>query len=135
MDDKSEEKLSNYFKDRNEVVAVYLFGSHAEGRQRDSSDIDVGILINRNDRYSAAEMRDIYMTNLSGILRKDVHPVIMNEASEMLLKQIFSKGRCILINNQRELSRRTMVMYAEIADLTYYLDRMQSGFLKKVVEG
>ena len=46
-------KIKEYFKDKTEVVAVYLFGSHADG--------------------------------------KDIHPVILNFASEQLVKQIFLK--------------------------------------------
>jgi predicted nucleotidyltransferase len=38
------ERLAQVFARHPEVLAVYLFGSHAEGRQRLDSDIDLGIL-------------------------------------------------------------------------------------------
>jgi len=34
------------------------------------------------------------MVELSRILRKDIHPVILNSAGEELLRQIFLKGKC-----------------------------------------
>ena len=43
------EKNRAYFTGKIEVVAVYLFGSYAEGKARESSDADLGILLNSND--------------------------------------------------------------------------------------
>jgi len=40
-----EEKIKNYFKNKKEVIAVYLFGSYAEGREHDLSDIDIGRIL------------------------------------------------------------------------------------------
>jgi hypothetical protein len=41
------------------------------------------------------------MVKLGRILRKDIHPVVMNSAGEVLLKQIFSKGECLVIRDRR----------------------------------
>ena len=58
------------------------------------SDIDIGILLDRNDRDFAKEKRSNYIVELSRILRKDIHLVILNSAGEELLRQIFLKGKC-----------------------------------------
>ena len=71
---------------------------------------------------------------LSKILRKDIHPVILNSASEQLMKQIFSKGECILINDAKKLSFYKMNMFSKIAEFAYYHGQMQSGFVKKAME-
>ncbi len=44
--------LRRYFEEPPErgVVAVYLFGSHAAGREHRESDVDLGVLLLR-DRY------------------------------------------------------------------------------------
>ena len=53
--------LSDYFKPRKEVAAVYLFGSHAQGTAGASSDIDLGMLFEDHHRATAMEDRDQYL--------------------------------------------------------------------------
>ena len=134
MYSKLEENIRVYFRDKKEVIAVYLFGSHAKGKERPLSDIDVGILLDKNDRDFLKERRKDYTIELGRALRKDIHPVILNLAGEELLKQIFSKGKCILINDARKLALYRMVMFARIADFAYYRSQMQSGLIRKVME-
>jgi predicted nucleotidyltransferase len=135
MCNKLKEKIIAYFKKKEGVIAVYLFGSYAEGKERPLSDIDIGILFDRKDRDSAKEKRNDYMLELARVLRKDIHPVILNSASEELLRQIFLKGKCILINDSRKLARYKMVMFTKIAEFAYYRRQMQSGLIRKVREG
>ncbi len=135
LNNKLKEKIIDYFKNKEEVIAVYLFGSYAEGKERYLSDIDIGILMDSKDRDFVTRRRNDYMVELARILRKDIHPVILNSASEELLKQIFSKGQCIIVNNSRELAQYTMVVFAKIAEFAYYRRQMQSGLIRKVMEG
>ena len=125
--------ISDYFSNKDEVIAVYLFGSYASGKNRTFSDIDIGILLNRFDPEFGNQQKMRYFTELSRIIRKDVHPVILNFASEVLMKQIFSKGRCILINDSKKLAKYKMTMYAKIADYAYYLNKMQKGFIRRTM--
>jgi len=41
--------LAPFFAGFSEVEAVYLFGSHAEGRARPGSDVDLGIVVQRGN--------------------------------------------------------------------------------------
>ncbi len=129
------EIIKEYFIRKPEVVAVYLFGSYAKGAQHHTSDIDIGILVEENQRASASEKRMGYMTHLSLKLKKDVHPVILNSASEALTRQVFLKGECILVKDARALSRFKMMMISRIADFGYYRNMLQNGFVNKVMEG
>ncbi|MGD2150284.1 MAG: nucleotidyltransferase domain-containing protein [Desulfobacterales bacterium] len=129
------EKLTAYFKTKSEIIAVYLFGSYAEGREGDTSDIDIGILFDIADPVMAKKKTDNLMVELSRILRKDIHPVILNLAGEEILRQIFLKGKCILVNNKKKLVRYKMTTFARIADFAYYKKRMQSGLIRNVMEG
>ena len=134
MNKKLSKIISDYFKNKDEVIAVYLFGSYASGNNQPFSDIDIGILLNLVDQKVANQQKIRYMTELSRILRKDIHPVILNSASEVLMKQIYSKGKCILIKDSKELAKYKMTMYARIADFAYYLDKMQKGFIRRTME-
>ena len=128
-------RLKQYFKDKPEVIAVYLFGSQATGKKKRSSDVDVGILLNTKDRATEIEKRNQYMVDLADILRKEIHPIILNSAGEELIRQIFTKGDCILIKNQKKLSLFKMTMFARIADFGYYRNQMQSGLIRSIMEG
>ena len=129
-----ERHIIQYFKDKKDVVAVYLFGSYAAGKEGYQSDIDIGIVFDGKDPELMMEKRLTYMLELSRDIRKDVHPVILNFASELLMKQIFEKGKCVLVNDKKKLARFKMVEFAEIADFSYYKRLTQSGLIKKMME-
>jgi predicted nucleotidyltransferase len=134
MKDELTKKLRAYFEDRAEVIAVYLFGSQAKNKTDRSSDVDIGILLDTKDRNNETEKRNQYLVDLANILKKDIHPVILNSAGEELMRQIFAKGDCILVKNQKKLSLFKMTMYARIADFGYYRDKMQSGLIQNIME-
>ncbi|MBW2006388.1 MAG: nucleotidyltransferase domain-containing protein, partial [Deltaproteobacteria bacterium] len=99
MESKLIEKISLYFIDQSEVIAVYIFGSYAKGRQQMGSDIDLAILIDQDNISHQNELIRQYTIELSRILRKDLHLVIMNSAGEDILAQIYKYGQCILNQN------------------------------------
>jgi predicted nucleotidyltransferase len=127
-------QLINYFKNKPDIIAVYLFGSRVAGEKDPSSDVDIGVLFDTNDRFVALEKKNQFMGDLANILKKEIHPVILNSASEELMRQIFSKGKCILVRNQKKLSLFKMTMLARIADFGYYRNQMQSGLIKNIME-
>jgi predicted nucleotidyltransferase len=126
------EKIARYFDHRSEVIAVYLFGSYAKGKQRKGSDVDLAILINRDHSGRENELRSLYIADVSRILRKDLHIVMMNSAGETILAQIFKYGTCIVNRNAKVLTRFKMTAYAMIADFGYYKDLMKKGLARKL---
>jgi predicted nucleotidyltransferase len=116
-------RIKNFFKDKPEVIAVYIFGSQATDKTGGSSDVDIGILLDTSERVE-----------LANILRKEIHPVILNSAGEELMRQIFLKGKCILVRDPEKLSLFKMIMFARIADFGYYRDQMQSGLIRNIME-
>lgn len=58
-------RLKQYFKDKPEVIAVYIFGSQATGKKKRSGDVDVGILLDTKDRATEIEKRNQYMVDLA----------------------------------------------------------------------
>ena len=134
MKDKLINKLKAYFEDKSEVIAVYLFGSQAKNKTTPSSDVDLGILLNTKDRATETKKRNQYLVDLATILRKEIHPVILNSAGEELMRQIFLKGKCILVRDPEKLSLFKMTMFARIADFGYYRDQMQSCLIRNIME-
>lgn len=132
MNTDFEKTISNYFEHKEGILAVYLFGSYAQGRQKPSSDVDIGIVAERESHDIVERSLADYIVELGRLLRKDIHPVILNTAGEELLRQVFSRGKCILVKDPRKLAEYRMVMFARIVDFAYYKKLMQSGLVKSI---
>ncbi len=130
-----EKKIADYFKDKSDVVAVYLFGSYARGKEKPFSDIDIGITFKPLKRDQYPERVDGYLPDLTRILRRDVHLVVMNTAAEELLKQVFLKGKCLLVRDARLFARLKTVMFSRIAEFGFYRPMMQKGMVEKIMKG
>jgi len=130
-----EETIADYFKvNGSGITAVYLFGSQASGKTIPGSDVDIAVLFDRSDPDFISLKIEEILLQLPKLLRKDVHPLALNIASEALLKQIFGKGRCLLVADSRKLAEFKMLAYARIAGFGYYLKKMQSGLIRRVLE-
>jgi predicted nucleotidyltransferase len=130
-----EQAIVEYFRvNGSGIIAVYLFGSQASGQTIPGSDVDLAVLFDRSDPDFISSKIEEILLQLPQLLRKDVHPLAMNFASEARLKQIFGKGRCLFVADSRKLAEFKMLAYARIAGFGYYLKKMQSGFIRRVLE-
>lgn len=92
LDKELTEKIIDFAKARPEISVMYIFGSHALGHERKGSDIDLGILFNKDmDGFRRIEME----TEVSNILKKDVDLVDMKKAELFLRHQIHKYGKLI----------------------------------------
>ena len=138
MDTKTKrikEIIINYFSARDEVISVFLFGSYADHKELPYSDVDIGIIIDSKDPDFAREKRMLYLCELSRSTRKDIHPVILNFAGEELLRQVFSKGSCLLVKDERKLAYFKMIEFSRIAEFGAYRKQMQAGLVRRIMEG
>ncbi|HVS03244.1 MAG TPA: nucleotidyltransferase domain-containing protein [Thermoanaerobaculia bacterium] len=112
-----------------EVVAVYLFGSHAEGRAHRESDVDLGVLLDR-DRLPSEKERFETRLRLAGQLegrlgtgRVDV--VILDDAPPTLGREIVTRGELLVCRDatREHAFRRDVQLRA--ADLAPFLRRMR----------
>ena len=94
----------------------------------------MGILFDSAVLPFAIMRREQYMVELSRLLRKDVHPVILNSAGEGLMKQIFSRGKCIALNNPEKYSLFRTTMFSRIVEFSYLKRQMQAGLTRKLME-
>ena len=131
---KVSKTISNYFKNQKEIVAVFLFGSHAVNKERSFSDVDIGLVVDHAFENDVRKNSGKYLLDLSRMLRKDIHVTILNNVSENLLFQVLKKGQCLVVNNSKELSIFKMNAYTKIADFSYHKKMMQQGFLNSMME-
>jgi predicted nucleotidyltransferase len=130
-----QENITTFFENEKNIVAVYLFGSYAGGHERAASDVDLAIFFGNRDREAVNQLLDKYLVDLSRSLRKDIHLTAMDFAGEELLKQIFKKGKCLVVNDSKKLANFKMIAFTKIVNFHYYRSQMQSGIIRKVIEG
>jgi predicted nucleotidyltransferase len=126
-------QISLYFESRPEVVAACLFGSYARSLEKQSSDIDLGVLVQYEAMTGKSDFREIYTIGLGRLLRKDLHIVIMNNAGEGILAQIFKHGKCIFQRDPGMFSRFKATRYSMIAEFGSYRRIMEEGFISKIL--
>jgi predicted nucleotidyltransferase len=97
------EQLKSFAVARHDVVALYLFGSEATGRDRQGSDVDLAIMA--SGRLGGFERVEVE-TTLSNLLGRDVELVVFNDATPLLQHQILKYGILIYESNPRERVRR-----------------------------
>ncbi|MGH7557196.1 MAG: type VII toxin-antitoxin system MntA family adenylyltransferase antitoxin [Gemmatimonadota bacterium] len=127
-----EEQLRAYFRDQRPpgVVSAYLFGSHAENRAHRESDVDVGVLLDR-ELHPRREDRFRVRVRLGSELihavhRNEVDVVVLNDAPPLLGRRIVTEGRRIYSEDLEldlEFVRNVQI---RAADLKPFLERMRS---------
>ncbi len=129
-----EDKIKHYFKNRKEIAAIYLFGSYASEKEHYMSDVDIGVLLIHNYHKSQKALKEKYILQLGRLLRKDIHLTILNSAGEVLLKQILYKGKLVLVKNSSYHKEFKMMSISKIVDFSFYLKKMHSNLIKRIIE-
>jgi len=52
--------------------------------------------------------------------------------SEMLLRQIFAKGKCLFVKDSIKFTEYKMIKFAAIAEFGYYRNLMHRGIIKRI---
>lgn len=110
-------------------MAVYLFGSHAEERAHRESDVDLGVVLDR-ERYATPkerfETRLRLVTALEGALEAPrVDVVILNDAPPTLAREIVTRGELLVCNDPEEEHAFRRDAQLRAADLDPFLRRMR----------
>jgi len=127
-------KITSFFKEKKEIASVYLFGSFASGKFTKTSDIDIGVLFENKFLQFADDLKEQYMTQLGRILRKDVEILVMNRAGEVILNQIYKKGKPIVIKNKKYANEFKIKSIALYTDFEFYLKQMQNAFAQNLMD-
>ncbi|MCK8826566.1 nucleotidyltransferase domain-containing protein [Natroniella acetigena] len=110
------EHLKGYFKEEEDIIAVYLFGSYGTDRQTELSDIDFAILFKKDKEINLMREMEI-MAQISLILKvEDIDLVNLNKVPIHLQHEIIRTGDLIYERNKDKVS--DFIQYV----LTYYYD-------------
>lgn len=111
-------QIKAYFVGKADVVVVYLFGSHAKGKNHSGSDVDVAVLFKKDtvvDFFERSLNMSCDLMKSLNVNRVDV--IALNVATPVLKNQIFKSGVRILCNDPVEAVRfkaRSCMEYLEI---------------------
>ena len=110
---EDQKKIRDFASKHRAIVAVYLFGSIASGRNRPASDIDLSIII----RDAIDGMQKIKLeTTLSNLLSRDVDLKIFSRSSPLLQHQILKNGHLIYESDLNERVRQEVFARSEYLD-------------------
>jgi len=112
-----------------EILAVYLFGSHAKGKVRPESDIDLAILLAEPHRSGFDLLA--FIAEAESRVGRQVDVVVLNTASELLKYQVRKHGRLLL--DRDSAARKTF----EIKSRKYFEDflHLHKKYTKEVRRG
>jgi len=136
--DSSMSKVIKYFVDRNDVTAVYLFGSYNTEYQTPLSDVDFAILFLKDKVPDSETMLDLYAA-LSMITEEDnVNIVVLNTAPITLQFDVVSTGTILLKkeNYLEEFHELLFKLYGDfVIDLKRFYDDYDEALRERYVNG
>ncbi len=126
-----EKDLGDYLAARPNVIAAYLYGSRAAGRERPHSDADIAIYTTPfQTRLDSFHAKLEYQRGISDIIKKNTDIVFLQETGELLAYQIIKHG--ILVYEADSQMHRAFVArrMVQCIDFQYLQDRMQKGMMQ-----
>ena len=123
-------RIVDYFERKDEISALYIFGSAANGRETAESDIDLAVLINdqKKGRRTYELMKRSYYAASPKLSIRPVQIVILNMAPPFLKYRIIKTGKVLFDKN-----RRLRVRFTANAIMEYFdYKPIEDIFLKAV---
>ena len=129
------DRTINILKSYKEIIAVYLFGSFADGYYRRGSDIDIGVLFSS----SLKELETLSLSleigeELERKLKEKVDLITMNSAPCDLVVRCI-KGTLLLDKNPTERATFEARILSKHYDYKKFLKLHMPYFLERVKEG
>lgn len=118
------------FRQKKEILAVYLFGSQITGFSSKESDLDLAVLVTDKNKISAKELLKLLLAKNSN-LSVNLHLSLIDmETSPIFLYQIVKNGVCVYEKEPYErikFESRALSLYYDNEHLRniyhYYLQR------------
>ncbi len=138
--EKDINKITSYFKSRDEVSALYLFGSAARSRLTKDSDIDIAVLINERQlkRKTFDDIISDYYEASASFSLRSVDIVILNSASPYLKHRILKTGE-ILFDRSRKLrvafTTRAIIEYIDFRPIEKIFNKAVANRIRRQTVG
>lgn len=117
------QRLRELLASREDIAAAWLFGSRARGTERESSDIDLGVLLRDDPPATLESLLLDLQDDLAGALGHRVDLVVMNRAPADLVHRILRDGELLIERDRSRRVRFEVARRAEYFDLLPVLER------------
>lgn len=119
--ERNKEKLIKYIKEKENIIAIYLFGSFADGSYNEKSDIDLAVLYEKKYDFTlhVSDMIDIEKI----FENTKVDYIDLEEVNLFFRFSILKNGKIIYVKNEEKLYdyiHRTQISYI---DMKYSRDK------------
>jgi predicted nucleotidyltransferase len=111
------------------LVSAYVFGSVTAGREHRESDVDVGVLLDRQMFPRPADRFDVRLrliARLQAVTGRDVDLVVLNDAPPQLARHIMTTGTRLMVTDASLDRAHLCVVLSRAADLEPFLRRTRA---------
>jgi predicted nucleotidyltransferase len=130
--DEAVRLLINLFSDRPDVALLILYGSAAENRLRDDSDIDVAIALGHP--MTAEEQIDL-MYEIAHLAGRECDVVDLRSIGGLFLHQVLSRGTLVINKNPALYSKLVFESIEYIQDIHPIVMEVQQQRIKEFIHG
>lgn len=86
------EMLKEYFKDKQQILIAFLFGSAVSGHMTEESDVDIGVLFSHKPQPQ--EVLNI-KEEICRTIGREIDLVVLNDSSPVIRMQVLKNGELI----------------------------------------
>ena len=136
MLDRIKTTLEDFGLRNPEILGVFVYGSWAKGLARESSDVDIAVLVEPSSvDEGSLDLRLRYTVELESTLKKRVDLVLLNEAPPMLRHQIFRNGILIFERDRARVRRFIGDALVEFFDEIVLIEAAQKTIVRSRLLG
>lgn len=119
------------------VVAIYLFGSFAEGAGKTDSDIDLAFVFNerfyKTDPFVALQQAELLSIKISEKIKKPIDVALINGCSLSFAYHILKKGICIYEKNPAKRILYEVTLDSKYTDFKLFIEELRESKKEKLI--
>ena len=121
------ETLKEYFRDKEEVLLAFIFGSAVSGRLTKKSDVDIAVLFSNAPDFSNVLK---IINDVSEAIGREVDLVVLNNSSPVIRMQVLKNGKLIKSKDDAIYNNFFVRAVKEYDDLKYVRKEAEINILK-----
>jgi predicted nucleotidyltransferase len=121
------ETLKEYFRDKEEVLLAFIFGSAVSGRLTKNSDVDIAVLFSNAPDFSNVLK---IINDVSEAIGREVDLVVLNNSSPVIRMQVLKNGKLIKSKDDTIYNNFFVRAVKEYDDLKYVRKEAEINILR-----
>lgn len=134
LTEDKKEKLVNFFKEREKVILVYIFGSQIKGKPSPLSDIDIAIFL--DEKLSKSERFDLRLYLIAKVCNilgsREVDLIVLNDVPPRLYFNVLKNGQILYSRDELKRIRSEVKVMSQYLDQKFYQDRHDRILLEQI---